>query len=171
MSLKGKAGAAALTLVAPEAEAAKVGAGAAAAAGGAGKRRRPAVADPRVTRPGSEAARQRQVIEDIKANRPPEVEQNHPVMPEDDTSDSGMADGDAGPGRIRSAATRAVTDQTGSPGWWPSNPDPIKASNAGAGFLLAIFGWAFIRAYLSGGTDEMKKLARAKFLNQTEGGT
>lgn len=61
----GRAGGAALKVVAPEV---------ALASKAAGRGRRPAANDPRRTAPGSKAAQQREGIEAIKASRPPEPE-------------------------------------------------------------------------------------------------
>jgi hypothetical protein len=41
------------------------------------------------------------------------------------------------------------------------------AANTGGGFLLGLFGWAVGLAYLRGGSDEVRKLLAAKFLNKT----
>lgn len=148
MSVRSKVGTAATLAVAPEAELAEgaAAAGGKAAAGKAATRkaaRRHTAADPRAARTGSMR-----------------------VQPDDDPNYQQPAQ--AGGGR---GMPSALTDQRGAPGWWPSNGDPVKASNAGGGFLLAVITWAFVRAYLHGGAAEMTQLWRAKFFNQTEGAT
>jgi hypothetical protein len=110
----------------------------------------------RVTGP-SKAATQRAAIEAIKAKRPtaPADQQDEPP---------------SGPSRGRRAwdATKAAgTDQAGSPGWWPSNAEPVRAANTGGGFVLGVFIWVGVRAYLEGGTVGVRNLLAAKFFNKT----
>lgn len=126
-----KAAGVATTVVAPEAKAAQSVAGSRAGA------------DPRVTAPGSNAARQRQSIEDIKARRKPE-----PAAAATSSAPAAPAPSSSGPGL--------------------SMPAPVAAAaGTGGGFLLGLFGWALGLAYLRGGSDGVKQLMLAKFLNKT----
>jgi hypothetical protein len=137
----GRAAGAALTVVAPEAKVASMAAG--------GRRRRPPVPDPRVTAPGSEAARQRQAVEDIKAARPPEPT-TEPAAP--------------------------PAPSPASPGGGPSLPAPPAsvqaAASTGSGVLLGLFTWGLVLSYLglngkASGTAGVKAFLAAKFLNKT----
>jgi hypothetical protein len=144
VSVRGKAGGAVVSVIAPEASAAASAAGVKAGDGtGAilGTRKRT----------GS-AASHRTQIDAIKSRRAPEPE------PEEDPAAPA-----AGPSRTR----QAFTDQTGSPGWWPSNAEPMRAANTGGGFVLGVFLWVGVRAYLEGGTLGVRQLLAAKFLNKT----
>ena len=127
----GRAAGAALTLVAPEAKVASK-------AAHVGRRRRPAVPDPRVSRPGTAAARQRQQIEDIKAARTPEPEPTPTPAPAPASSGGGLS--------------------------LPATPATV---GTGSGFLLGVFAWALGLAYLQGGSAGVKKFLTAKFLNKT----
>lgn len=129
----GRAAGAVLTAVAPEAKVASKAAGAA-----GHRRRRPPAADPRVTAPGSPAARQRQAIEDIKAKRTPEPE----------------------------PAPAPASPPPASPGGGLSLPATPAAVGTGSGFLLGVFAWALGLAYLQGGPAGVKKFLAAKFLNK-----
>lgn len=105
------------------------------------------------------AASQRAAIDAIKAKRPTTPADQQETPP-------------TGPSRGRRAwnATKAAaTDQTGSPGWYSAatNPEPVKAANTGGGFVLGLFLWVGVRAYLEGGPTGVKRLLRAKFLNKT----
>lgn len=62
----------------------------------------------------------------------------------------------------------ALTDNRGAPSWWGS-PDPVRAGNAGGGFLLGLGAWVLVRTYLDGGPTGVKNLLRAKFFNQVDG--
>lgn len=131
----GRAAGAALTVLAPEARAAS----AVAAAG----RRRPAAPDPRVTAPGSSAARQRAAVEQIKADRPPA-----------DPAPAGpppASPGDGPPARA---------------GWSPSAPTVPAAVSTGSGFALGVLAWALGVAYLQHGPAGVKAWLAAKFLNR-----
>lgn len=104
------------------------------------------------------AASQRAAIDAIKAKRPTAPADQQDQAP-------------SGPSRGRRAwnATKATaTDQTGAPGWFQSatNPEPVKAANAGSGFVLGLFLWVGVRAYLEGGPTGVKNLLRAKFFNK-----
>lgn len=104
------------------------------------------------------AAAHRAKIDEIKARRP-----QTPPTPDDQQA--------AAPSRGRRAweATKgAATDQTGAPSWFQAaaNPQPIRAANAGGGFLLGVGAWVIARTYLEGGPDAVKKLLKAKFLNK-----
>jgi hypothetical protein len=137
----GKVAGAALAAAAPEAAAARR----VASAAGGGKGGKGKASDPRVTAPGSEAARQRQAIEDMKARRPA---QPHPMVP---------------------TAAPAASPPPASPGGGPSLPSmSVPASmQTGSGFLLGVFAWAVGLAYLRGGPAEVRKFLAAKFLNKT----
>lgn len=133
----GKLASAALTVAAPEAKVASRTAS-------AGRRRRAPLPDPRVTAPGSTAARQRQAVEDIKARRPAEpapAPQPEPTSP-----------------------------PPASPGGGPSLPVLPAAAQTGSGFLLGLFAWACGLAYLRGGAPEVKRFLAAKFFNKTSNG-
>jgi len=107
--------------------------------GASSRQRRPPVPDPRVTAPGSKAARQREDIERIKAARPPEPapEPSEPAAP-----------------------------PPASPGGGLSLPAAPAAASTGSGFLLGVFAWALGLAYLQGGSAGVKKFLAAKFLNK-----
>jgi len=126
----GRAAGAALTLAAPEARVAS-------RAAHAGRRRRAPVPDPRVTAPGSAAARQREQIEQIKAARTPKPPAPEPAAPAAPSSAS-----------------------------W-SLPAAPAAVGTGSGFLLGVFAWALGLAYLQGGPAGVRKFLAAKFLNKT----
>jgi len=128
----GRAAGAALTVVAPEAKLASK------AAGAAGHRRPPPAPDPRVTRPGSEAARTRQLSEDLRAKRADAEPEPAPESP-----------------------------PPASPGGGLSLPGTPAAASTGSGFLLGVFAWAVGLAYLQGGSAGVKKFLAAKFLNKT----
>lgn len=125
----GGAGGTALKVAAPEA---------AVASKAAGRGRRPA-ADPRRTAPGSKAAQQRQAIEQIKDQRPPEPAPE-PQAP-------------ASPAPL-------------SPGAGPSMPVLPAPVQTGSGLLLGVFVWALGLAYLHGGSAGVKKFMAAKFFNK-----
>jgi hypothetical protein len=142
----GKVTGAALAAAAPEAAAARRVASA--AGGSRGKGGRPPVADPRVAAPGSEAARQRQAIEEIKARRP--AAPGHPMIP------------------AASSSSAPAAPSPASPGGGPSLPSVSVPGSVqtGSGFLLGVFAWAVGLAYLRGGTPEVRKFFAAKFLNK-----
>lgn len=81
----------------------------------------------------------------------------------------------AAPGHpmVPAAAPAAASPAPTSPGAGPSLPTvnlpaPVQsAASTGSGFLLGVFAWAVGLAYLQHGSDGVKKLLRAKFLNQT----
>jgi hypothetical protein len=123
---------AALRVVAPEA----------AVASRATRGGRRSAADPRINAPGSKAAAQRDAIEAIKANRPPE-----PAAPE--TASDGPAPTSSGAGPSM-----------------PSLPAMPAAASTGSGFLLGVFAWAVGLAYLQGGSAGVKKFMAAKFFNK-----
>jgi len=110
--------------------------------GASSRRRRPPVPDPRVTAPGSAAARQREDIERIKASRTPEPDPAPAAEPQQ------------GP-------------PPASPGGGPSLPAMPAAASTGSGFLLGVFAWAVGLAYLQGGSAGVRKFLAAKFLNKT----
>jgi hypothetical protein len=153
-----------------EAGAATRGAGAARGAGArgrsAGKRpRKSPVPDPRVTDPGSEAARQRQAVEDVKAARKPEFDPSLLVDPQSDDPNAPQ------PAKATSSGPstpKFLTNQDGSPGWWPKAGGTQRTANAGGGFLLGTIGYVVALTYLRGGSAGVKQLLRAKFLNKTE---
>jgi hypothetical protein len=126
---------AAVKVAAPEAAAAK------------GKRK---AKDPRESNPGSEAARQRQAIEDVKAARKPEHEDEDQA---DEHEDEDQAD-EHGGGGLRSPFAG------------------MEAPSTGGGILLGVMGWALLRAWIGNpgqpsGAAGVKALLRAKFLNKT----
>lgn len=61
-----------------------------------------------------------------------------------------------------------MTDQRGAPDWFPTpgKADPVRAANAGGGFVLGVMLWALGLAYLRGGSAGVKQLLAAKFLNR-----
>jgi hypothetical protein len=61
----------------------------------------------------------------------------------------------------RSAARDAET-KAAVQGWQRPEPAP-----AGAGIVLGVLVWAVARSYIEGGVPRVRKLLRAKFLNQT----
>jgi hypothetical protein len=146
----GKLAGATLTAVAPEAKLATKAAGAASGAG----RRRPPVPDPRVTHPGSEAARQRQAVEDIKARRKAreDIANNPKVEPDDDPNYQPPA-------------------PPPPAGGGPSLPAMPAAASTGSGFLLGVFAWGLVLSYLGvngkkSGADGVRAFLAAKFLNK-----
>ena len=135
----GKVAGAALKVAAPEAAAAGAVAGKV-----GGKARKPPVPDPRVTHPGSEAARQRQAVEDVKAARKPE-----PQPDGDEPEDQGDEPEQRGPGLV----------------------EGMTPGGTGSGILLGVIVWAGVRAWIGGpgrpsGAEGLKALLRAKFLNK-----
>lgn len=136
MSVRSKATGAALAVAAPEAE---LGA---AAAGKAGKRS----PDPRVSRPGSKAAQQRQQIEDLKARRKPDE-------PDDEHDDEDQDDDEQDGGRFAPFAG-------------------MQAPATGGGVVLGVIVWALVRAYIGNpgqpsGAAGVKALVNAKLFNKT----
>jgi hypothetical protein len=124
-------------------------AGAARASAGArtAAARRPPIPDPRVTAPGSEAARHREAVEQIKAKRPAEVDED---LADEQTESPAPASPRAG---LSVAADRV-------------------AASTGSGFLLGLFVWACARAYLGdapGGMAGVGEFLAAKFLNKSKG--
>lgn len=128
----GRTAGAALKVVAPEA---------AVASRVASRGGRRSAADPRVSAPGSKAAAQRDAIESIKANRPPE--------PAPEPASDGPAPTSSGAGPSM-----------------PSLPPMPAAAGTGSGFLLGVFAWALGLAYLQGGSAGVKKFIDAKFFNK-----
>lgn len=81
---------------------------------------------------GTEARRQRDAIEDIKASRD---DDEHDDEHDDEQHDEGRR---------------------------------IDPPAAGAGLVLGVIVWAVVLNYIQGGTPQVRKLLRAKFLNQTD---
>lgn len=83
---------------------------------------------------------------------------------------TGPAEDPTGPSRGQQVGA-AFADQTGAPAWYQAaaNPQPIRVANTGGGFVLGVLAWVLARAYLEGGPAGVKKLLKAKFLNQVEG--
>lgn len=102
------------------------------------RRRPPASLPPE----GTEARRQRDAIEAIKADREPEPEQQ-PELEQQPASPP-----PASPG-----------------GGLPTLSMPAPVST-GSGFALGVVVWAFGLAYLNGGMDGVRKFVAAKFFNK-----
>jgi hypothetical protein len=117
---------------------ARAGAGAAGRRAGASRAaRKPAAAGSTTT-----AEAQREAIQALKDARPdPEMK----VRPEDDPRHPSNAD--------KAPATVRL--------------ERPEAAPAGAGIVLGVLVWAVARSYIEGGVPRVRKLLRAKFLNQT----
>jgi hypothetical protein len=46
--------------------------------------------------------------------------------------------------------------------------DDHRAAHTGSGVVLGVIGWALALNFLQGGMPQVRKLLRAKFLNQTD---
>lgn len=95
---------------------------------------------------GTEARRQRDAVEAIKAQRAPEPADEPVVEPEP------KAPADPAPASL---------------GAGPSLPAMPAAASTGSGFLLGVFVWALGLAYLDDGSDGVKKFLRNKFFNRS----
>ena len=102
------------------------------------RRRPPAPLPPE----GTEARRQRDAIDAIKADREPEPE------PEQELEQ------------------QPTSPPPASPRGGPSLPAVPAPVSTGSGFALGVVVWAFGLAYLNGGMDGVRKFARNKFFNK-----
>jgi hypothetical protein len=110
---------------------------------------------------GTDARRQRDAIDAIKAARPASDDQA-----DGDQGDQAAGDGRSGePGR---RLPRALTDQRGTAGWL--RPDPVKAANTGGGLALGLIAYAIGVNYLRDGKAGVKRYLMAKAFNKIEGG-
>jgi hypothetical protein len=116
-----------------------------AAAAHHGKGKRPPAADPRKSAPGSKAARDREAIEAIKANRKPEPASDEGAKP--DTAD------DAAPSSSSSGSS--------------SSGLGLSVPSTGGGMVLGFIAWAIFRNYLNGTTGQW---VNAKLFNKVEAG-
>jgi hypothetical protein len=66
------------------------------------------------------------------------------------------------------ASPPAGDDTSRAPSVRMGRPEPAPA---GAGLVLGVLAWAIALNYIRGGVPQVRKLLRAKFLNQTDGGT
>jgi hypothetical protein len=104
--------------------------------------------------PGTEARKQRDAIDAIKAQRAPEPEPETAAAaaPSSSSGGRGMPD--------------ALTDNRGAPGWWRA-PDPVRAANSGGGFVLGLVLHALAIQYLREGAPGVRRYLRAKLFNVT----
>jgi hypothetical protein len=107
------------------------------------RRRPPAPLPPE----GTEARRQRDAIDAIKADRQPEPEPAaEPVT--------------------KPAVEEPTSPPPASPGGGPSLPAVPASVSTGSGFALGVFVWAAGLAYLQHGSDGLKKFLGNKFFNK-----
>ncbi len=110
---------------------------------------------------GTKARAQRDAVEAVKAKSAAAA----PAEPEPEPSSSTRSSSTSSGGRRRLPS--ALTDQRGAPSW--TRPDPVRATNSGAGFVLGLGLYAAGLVYLREGTPGLKRWLAAKFLNRVEG--
>lgn len=61
-----------------------------------------------------------------------------------------------------------MTSQAGTPQWYRQtvDADPVRAANAGGGFVLGLLVYVVALTYLRDGRDGVVRLLKAKFFNQ-----